>query len=469
LEDSQGHPQTVEGAEVEFRPEFTSGNVSGHVLRLALPSMLAMLFHSSYYFFDMIWLGMLGRDLGKQAQAAVTTYMIFWMLLSIFNQLVAMGSFTLIARSYGAKNYEETSTVIGQTIIFKLLFALPAAVLGYFFIYDAYVWYGTTKQVAVLGSEYGRVMLIALPIYFTGFTLNTGFRSIGDVKKPMYLAAATMGLNIALDPLFILGAGSWQGWGVAGAAYASFISQVIFFIAGMYIFVSGRTYVRLSMRHLARPSLGWIVKFIKIGSPAVVGDASRFTAQFVVGRIITSFGTTVLAAFGIGMQLFQMAWIPLFGIDSAVNALVGQNLGADKPDRAEQSTLWGTLLSVRIMAVVAVLALVFAKPFVGIFTEDGGVIVVGANLLRVGAFTIMFISVSSGLAAAFWGSGHTVPLAILSVISLWGVQVPAVFLFVKGFGTWVNHVWASALIAEFASCILAVYLFSRGGWKHKKV
>ena len=131
LEDSQGHPQTGDEADVRIRPEFTSGNVSGHVIRLALPSMLAMLFHSSYHFFDMMWLGMLGRELGKQAQAAVTTYMIFWMLLAIFNQLVAMGSFTLIARSYGAKNFEETSTVIGQTMIFKLLFALPAAVLGY--------------------------------------------------------------------------------------------------------------------------------------------------------------------------------------------------------------------------------------------------------------------------------------------------------------------------------------------------
>ena len=262
MEDAHDPVGPQDTVDVTARPEFTSGGLAGHVLRLSLPSMLAMTFHSTYHIIDMMWLGMLGPERGTQAQAAVTTYMFFWMLLAIFNQLVALGSLTLISRSYGAKNYEETSTVIGQTFVFKLLFAVPAAVLGYFFIHDALLWYGVEKSVATLGTQYGQIMLLGLPIYFSGFTLNTGFRSIGDVWKPMILGGATMGLNMALDPLFILGWGSWEGWGVKGAAYASLLSQAIFFGAGLYIFLSGRTFVRLRLRNLSHPKLSWIKKFM---------------------------------------------------------------------------------------------------------------------------------------------------------------------------------------------------------------
>jgi putative MATE family efflux protein len=469
LEDAHDLTGPQDTGDVTVRPEFTSGGLAGHVLRLSLPSMLAMTFHSTYHIIDMMWLGRLGPERGTQAQAAVTAYMFFWMLLAIFNQLVALGSLTLIARSYGAKDYEETSVIIGQTFVFKLLFAVPAAALGYFFIHDAFLWYGVEKPVAVLGTEYGQIMLLAMPIYFSGFTLNTGFRSIGDVWKPMILGGITMSLNIALDPLFILGYGSWQGWGVKGAAYASLLSQSIFFGAGLYIFCSGRTFVRLRLRHLSRPTFTWIKKFMRIGAPAVIGDVCRNSSQFFIGSIVAGFGTASVAAFGIGGQFFMISWVPLFGVGTAVSTLVGQNLGAGKPDRAEKTTLWSTLFCLGIMAAVAAAAVAFAPRFVNIFNADGGVIVIGSNLMRVSAFTILFVSVSVALGAAFWGSGHTVPFAVISLVSLWGVQIPLVLLFVKRFETWVNHVWLSILIAEFAGCLMTIYLFSRGGWKRKKV
>jgi putative MATE family efflux protein len=454
-------PLSDKSDEGHVRPDFTVGSISQNVIKLAFYSMLAMLFHYSYSFIDMLWLGWIGKD----AIAAVGAYAQFMMLLVIFNQMVAMGSLTLISRSYGAKNYEETSTVIGQTFTFKILLIAPWVVLGWFFIYDALIWYGATQNVAALGAQYGRIMLPAMPLYFSGFTLATGFRSIGDVKKPMILAGFTMGLNIFLD---------WQliyvyGLGVRGAAIASITSQIIFFIAALYIFFAGHTFVRLRLRHLLRPSFYWVKKFIRIGSPAVVGDACRFSAMFIVGKVIIGFGTGAFAAYTIGGRLFELSWIPLFGLNTAVSALVGQNLGAAKPGRAEKTVLWGTFAGLGIIAVIAALALMFAPYFIRIFTSDFQVVHTGANLVRFGAFALLFISIGMGLGAAFWGSGHNLPLAIVSAVSLWGVQIPLIYIFVKRLDLTVSYVWLSMVIAEAVGAFLTIYLFSRGGWKRKKV
>lgn len=465
MEETSQQAGETPGQDPSARPDFTTGPLLGLVVKLALPSMLAMLFHSTYHFFDMIWLG----RVGKEAIAAVTAYMFFWMLLAIFNQLVAMGSLTLIARSYGAKNYEETSEIIGQTFIFKILFAVPASVIGYFFLYDAFIWYGANETVAELGQQYGRIMLLAMPIYFSGFTLNTGFRSIGDVWKPLILASISMTLNIALDPLFIFGVGNWEGFGVRGAAYASVLSQSVFFVTGLYIFLAGKTYVKLSPKHLLRPKLSWIVRFIKIGGPAVVGDACRSSAQFTIGKLVFAFGTATQAAFGIGGQLFMLAWIPLFGIDSAVSTLVGQNLGAAKPERAEKTALRGTFLSVGIMALLMFAAYAFAPRFVGIFNGDPAVVHTGTQLIRFAALALMFVSISAGLGAAFWGSGDTIPYAVIAGVTLWGVQIPLAVLFVKLLNLNVEYIWFSTLLGEFTAAVLMILWFSRGKWKRKKV
>ena len=443
------------------RPDFTTGSIHGPVLRLAIYAMLAMLFHSTYSVIDMMWLGWIS----KEAIAGVGAYAQFMMLLAIFNQIVAMGSLTLISRSYGAKNYEETSEVIGQTFTFKILFVLPWAVLGYFFIYDALILYGAAEDVAALGSQYGRIMILAMPMYFSGFTLNTGFRSIGDVKKPMILAAITMLLNIFLDWLFIY----IFNWGVRGAAIASVISQGVFFAAALYIFFSGRTFVSLRLRHLTRPKLKWILKFIKIGAPATLGDACRFTAHFVVGSVVMGFGTVAFAALGIVGRLMELSWIPLFGIDTAASTLVGQNLGADKPERAEETVLWATFFGIGVTGVLAVIGYFLAPSLMRVFNDHPDVVAEGVTIIRFLAFGIMFISVSMGLAAAFWGSGHTVPLAIISVLSLWVVQIPLMIIFVKVLKLDVEFVWLSLIVAEFVACILAIVLFSKSDWKHKKV
>jgi len=461
LDTFEQDPFLEEPAGGHVRPDFTVGSISQNVIKLAIYSMLAMLFHFSYSFIDMLWLGWLGRD----AIAAVGAYAQFMMLLVIFNQMVAMGSLTLISRSYGAKNYDETSTVIGQTFTFKILLIAPWALLGWFFIYDALIWYGAAQNVAALGAQYGRIMLPAMPLYFSGFTLNTGFRSIGDVKKPMILAAFTMCLNIFLDWLLIY----VYGLGVRGAAIASITSQIIFFAAALYIFFAGHTFVRLRLRHLLHPGFYWVKKFVRIGSPAVVGDACRFSAMFVVGKVIISFGTGAFAAYQIGGRLFELSWIPLFGLNTAVSALVGQNLGAGKPERAEKTVLWGTFAGFVIISVLAALALMFAPYFVRIFTSDVQVVSIGAGLVKFGAFALLFISIGMGLGAAFWGSGHNMPLAIVSAASLWGVQVPLVLLFVRRLGMGVSYVWLSMVIAEAAAALLTIYLFSRGGWKRKKV
>jgi Na+-driven multidrug efflux pump len=189
----------------------------------------------------------------------------------------------------------------------------------------------------------------------------------------------------------------------------------------------------------------------------------------VIGGLVLGFGTATMAAFGIGGRLFELAWIPLFGIGTAVSTLVGQNLGARKPERAEKTVLHGTFLGVGIMSVLAVLVFLFAPAFIRIFNSEPAVIEIGGNLLRFGAFVIMFISITAGLTSAFWGSGDTVPMAIIMALSLWGIQIPLAYTFVKVLGLSVEYIWLSIMLAEFAGCLLTIFWFSRGKWKRKKI
>jgi putative MATE family efflux protein len=468
--------------------DLTQGSILRHVIRLAVPGALANLFNFSYNFVNMIWLG----RLGPSALAVTTTYQYFFMVFVIFNQIVGLGSFALIARTYGAKDYPDCRRLIGQTFSFKLLIAFAVMALGLIFQRWAWVAFGSAPDVAANGVRYSTIMFCVIPIYFSTFTLNTALRGIGDMKRLMIISSVSTVLNLVIDPFLIFprvfigpfpSYGIMRplltlpgcGLGVAGAAWASFGSICVMFIMGLYYFTTGRTYIRVGWRQF----FGWdwhtVWRILRIGTPPAVGENMTNIAQLIIGKVMNLFGTAVFAANGINGTLLGLAAVPLAGIGQAVTTMVGQNLGAGKPQRAERS-VWLALAASAVLLVLGLGAcLLLAEPLIRLFLRGNDAAslesaVWGARILRINAWAFLIGGISGVFGGVFWGSGDTRPPMWAALLSTWAVQLPIVLA-----GAYLFHfndpyfIWWAGVAGTAVSGLYLFIAFRRGKWKTVRV
>jgi putative MATE family efflux protein len=447
--------------------ELTSGSTFRHVLRLGLPSMFAMGLQASYDTVDLIWIGRTQSP--PSAMSAVTIFGMLYALVIVLSQMVDVGTTTLVSRYYGAKRFDAARLVAAQAWSLKFMLSLPAGVLGAVFAADIFRLVGAEPDVVTLGNQYSVIMLLGLPLFFWGLTLNTAFRAAGDARKPLYMAGISIGVNIALDPLLIFGVGPFPELGVRGAAIASVFCQALFTAMGLYYLLGRRSHLRVSLRQLVIPRVGWAIKMLRIGLPAAVGDLLRTAVLIFTALVVLKSGKETMAAFGVGSRLFVTVWIPFFAIGTAVSALVGQNLGAKKPDRATRAVINGTFSSLALAMVIGAVGFLIPGLIMRIFTPDPEVIRIGIPLLRIGAFAVVGVAVTTVHASAFWGAGDTLPPMVVWIAATAGVQLPILLLSVLYFDADVSYVWLSiGAGATFAMVLSSIWL-ARGGWLKKKL
>jgi putative MATE family efflux protein len=283
------------------------------------------------------------------------------------------------------------------------------------------------------------------------------------------MAGISIGVNIALDPLLIFGVGPFPELGVRGAAIASVFCQALFTAMGLYYLLGRRSHLRVSLRQLVIPRVGWAIKMLRIGLPAAVGDLLRTAVLIFTALVVLKSGKETMAAFGVGSRLFVTVWIPFFAIGTAVSALVGQNLGAKKPDRATRAVINGTFSSLALAMVIGAVGFLIPGLIMRIFTPDPEVIRIGIPLLRIGAFAVVGVAVTTVHASAFWGAGDTLPPMVVWIAATAGVQLPILLLSVLYFDADVSYVWLSiGAGATFAMVLSSIWL-ARGGWLKKKL
>jgi putative MATE family efflux protein len=468
--------------------DLTEGSILRHVIRLAVPGALANLFNFSYNFVNMIWLG----RLGPAALAVTTTYQYFFMVFVVFNQIVGLGSFALIARTYGAKDYPDCRRLIGQTFSFKLVISFAVMALGLAFQRWAWDAFGSAPDVAANGVRYSTIMFCVIPIYFSTFTLNTALRGIGDMRRLMAISSVSTVLNLVIDPFLIFprvfigpfpALGITQplltlpgcGLGVAGAAWASFGSISVMFAMGLYYFTSGRTFIRVGWRQFFGWDWNTVWRILRIGTPPAVGENLTNVAQLVIGRVMNLFGTAVFAANGINGTLLGLAGIPLAGIGQAVTTMVGQNLGAGKPRRAERS-VWLALAAASVLLVLGLGAcLLLAEPLIRLFLRGRdaaslGSAAWGAQILRINVWGFLIGGLSGVIGGVFWGSGDTRPPMWAALLSTCAVQLPVVLA-----GAYLFHlsnprfIWWAGVMGAAVSALYLFMAFQRGRWKTVRV
>ena len=459
---------TASGQRAELRADLTEGPLMPHIWRLAIPSMATTALQASYHAIDTWFIAHIPL-IGTQALAAMGVFGYFFMLFIVFNQIVGIGSVALIARSFGAKNFEETKIVIGQTFMFKLWIAVFVAIGGLLWTRQFYILFGSTPEVADIGYAYCAIFFLGLPLFFSGFTLNTAFRGIGDMMKPLFISAVAVTLNLFLDWVLIFGNLGAPAMGIRGAALASVIAMAWTLCAGLYIFFSGRTFIRLELRHFLRLSWKWIYRILRIGVPAAVGDNVRELGRFVVGRVINGLGTAIMAAHSVVWPVMALFMMPIWGLEQAVVTMVGQNLGAKKPQRSEKSVYLALASALAISGVIAVAIFIYAPQVVALYTTDPAVVPYALVFVRIAVGALLVMTASMIIGATFWGSGDTKPPMYISIATTWLLNVPAVLILIYALRASVFSIYWAMLATEAVNLLLYFWLFKRGGWKRVRV
>lgn len=445
-------------------------NLLKGILTLSIPTMLGMMFETLYEIVDMAWVAKLSIN----SVAAVTIFSTVWWILNIVNDIVGTSSVSIISRFYGSGDKGKTIEAIEQTIIFKFLLALIVGILMSFIIPFILSPLAGSREVLDLSTTYGRIRLITLPLAFSSYSVNTALRCIGDAKKPLYIMALSGVLNMILDPIMIFDVIPYigirgMGLGIAGAAYATVISQAMAFAVGLYILMSGKTFIKIGFKRGIYFVKSIDKKLLIIGLPTGLEGLLRNMGSFLIMKFIAYYGVVVVAAFGICVRIIGLIVMPVFGLQMGTGVIVGQSLGSADCNRAEKAGYLTAKLSFGVMFAAGIILVLLPDLIMNIFTTSEEIIGIGTSFLRYFAFAALIMGPAGSLASILSGAGDNVPSMLGALVSIWIVQIPLLYIFVYLMQLSVEWVWISYIIAYAAHFIVIIYYVKKGKWKYKCV
>lgn len=450
--------------------ELLTGNLKRNLLKIAIPTMFGFLLQAVYDIVDMIWIGRISAS----AVAGVTIFSTVFWLVSVLNEIIGSSSISLITQSYGKNDVERTKKVVEQTLTFKALVAIVAALIFSIILEPLLTFFTTDKEVLEAALDYGYIRMFFLPIMFSSYSVNTALRCLGDAKTPMKIMIVSSIANIVLDPIFMfkkIPGTSIPGFnlGIFGAALATVISTVIAFTMGFYILLKGNEKLKIDFKGLFQ--LDWEIdkKLLTIGLPTGVEVLMRNLSGVFILKFVSNYGTDTVAAVGIGTRLLSFTFMPIAGIVMGASTIVGQALGAENINRAKDTAKFASTVNVVMMGIVSVISVLFPKQIMGVFIKDHNVIKIGIPMIRLVMPSLILAGLAMGLGSVFTGSGHNLPFLLSSFVSRWVIQIPMLFITTKLLKLPVIWVWLSFFAAEIAEFIVIFIHYNKGKWKVKRV
>jgi len=368
----------------------------------------------------------------------------------------------------------RTIRCVEQTITFKFVVATVATILLLIFIKPLMHFFSDDPVVLKASLDYGYIRLFFLPLMFASYSVNTALRCIGESKKPMQILIISSLLNVVLDPIFIFDKIPFVGLpgfglGVFGAAVATVISIVVAFLMGFYYLMSGRSAVKITLKGIFSLDFEIDKKLILIGLPSGFEVLFRNMANFIILKMIAVYGTSAIAAGGIGQRIIGLMFMPLLGFSMGSSAIVGQNLGIDQIDRASDTSWAAAKMGFASTLTFGILLVLFPDAIMSIFVQDSGIIETGRVMLPVIMIGLLFMSLSFGLGSVFSGSGLNRPFLISSLFARWGVQVPFLLISVLWLKLPIIYVWLSYVASDMTESLIIFFYYKQGDWKLKRV
>lgn len=452
--------QAINGEEQDF----TTGSIDRAIVLLSVPMILEMAMESLFAVVDAFFVA----KIGNEAVATVgLTESVLTLIYSIAIGLSAAAT-AMVARRVGEGRRKAASVAGAQTILIALILSLLIAVPGFFYAKDILLLMAKDPRVAETGEQFTRLMLTAnLPILLL-WMLNGIFRGAGDAATAMRALWLANGVNIVLDPLLIFGVGPFPEMGLLGAGVATTIGRSVGVIYQLWHLFGVGKIVRLYWRFM-RPRWDIIRRLLVIASGStgqyLIASASWIFMIYILGQI----STEVTAGYTIAIRIIIFTILPSWGMSNAAATLVGQNLGAGLPDRAEKSAWRAGFFNMIFMAVVSAIYLIGAPFFIGLFTQDPETLKAGSMALRIIAAGYVFYGYGMILSQAINGAGDTRTPTILNFVCFWLIETPLAWFLALHLGWGQGGVYYSIVIAESVLAVGAMWFFRRGRWKRTVV
>jgi len=444
--------------------DYTTGSLNRAILLLAVPMVLEMVLESLFAVVDVFWVGRLG------ANAVATVGLTESMLTLVFS--VAMGlslsTTAMVARRIGEKDPEGAAVAGVQAIALGLFVSLAIGVPCFLFAPNLLRMMGASPEIIATGSGYARICLGGSFAVLLLFLNNAIFRGAGDAAIAMRLLWVSNIINLILDPCLIFGWGPFPRLGVTGAALATLTGRSIGVLYQFYRLMHGTERIRI-LRSQVRLSLDVLLRLIRVSLTGILQFAIAHTSWIGLVRIVSIFGSAALAGYTIAIRIVIFVILPSWGLSNAAATLVGQNLGAGHPDRAEKA-VWRTgLYNVTFLGAVGVIFIFFSEPIVRLFTHDPAVVPLGAACLRIVSYGNLGYAYFMVMMQAFNGAGDTITPTIVNFFGFWLFEIPLAYWLAIPLHMRSNGVFFSIAIAESSMAAVSAILFKQGRWKKKKI
>jgi putative MATE family efflux protein len=454
---------TIKEAVAGSQQDFTEGSLGRAVLLLAVPMILEMSMESIFGVLDVFFVG----RLGPSAVAAVGLTESMLVIVFAIAMGLSLSTTAMVARRIGEKDPESASQTAVQAIALGLLVAIPSGIVGVVYARELLGLMGAPAEVAREGAVYTAWILGGNGTILLLFLINAIFRGAGDASLAMRSLALANVVNVLLDPCLIFGLGPFPELGLAGAAIGTTVGRAVGVLYQVRAIAKGprivveRRHLRIQwdvMGRLLRVSAGGIVQFL-IATGSWLG----------LVYILTPFGAGALAGYTIAVRIVVVAILPAWGLCNAAATLVGQNLGAQKPERAERSVWLAGFYNMAFLGLVMVVFVLFAEPLIGVFTPDPAVRALGASCLRIFSYGYMVYAWGMVMVQAFNGAGDTTTPTWINLVCYWMFQIPLAFVLARTLGYGAQGVFWAVPIAEMLIAAAGIVFFRRGTWKTRMV
>jgi len=449
---------------VGFARDWTKGNIFRNLLMLSWPMFVGNIVMILGFTVDLIWVG----KLGSVAIAGVGIGGIAMMLVITAIMGLMMGMRAMVARFIGAGDISGANHVARQGFVISGIFAVAVAFIGLFLSESIMGLFDVEADVIIEGTAYMRILFIGSIAMAFRWTSDSVMQASGDAVSPMWIGIVLRIVHMVLSPFLILGWWISPQMGVTGAAAANIVSESIGVGLGLWILFTGRSRLRLTLENF-RLDANIIWRIVRIGFPALISGIQMTASQFVLMLFMAPFGTIAVAAHSVVQRTEGFLFMPSMAFGMSSGVLMGQNLGARQPERAEKSAWLAVGLVEGILITLSVVLLFWAEGVVRIFSTEPELVALASTFIRIACAGYVVMGFMASLMNALSGAGDTVPPMIISLVMTWGVTMPLVYILSQVTDLGVYGIRWAMVAGIFVGAAAFLTYFRTGRWKRKRV
>ncbi|HEX8163457.1 MAG TPA: MATE family efflux transporter [Pyrinomonadaceae bacterium] len=453
--------QAVAGSSLQ---DYTQGGIGRAIFLLAVPMVLEMLMESLFGIVNAFWVSRLGQD------ALATVGLTESMLTVVFSICIglSMGTTATVARRVGEKSLEAAGEAAAQSIVLGVVVSVLMGAVGFAFAPQLLRAMGASESVVATGAGYPRIIYGSNVVIMLLFLNNAILRGSGDASLAMRALWLGNLINLVLDPCFIFGLAFFPRLGVAGSAVATTIGRGTAVLFQLWVMTRGTSRVPIRLEQF-RPNFPLMGRIVRISTGGMLQFLIGTASWIAIVRIVSVFGSAAVAGYTVAVRIIVVALLPSWGMSNAAATLVGQNLGAGKPERAEKSVYKTGFVNMFFLAGVTLVFLLSAERLVGFFTTDPAILPYGVDCLRVISYGYVFYAWGMVVSQSFNGAGDTYTPTLLNLFCFWLFQIPLAYFLGRHTQLGVRGVFMALTLAQSLLAVLSVAVFRMGRWKTKKV